>query len=228
MKLLNKAKNHTTNALRLCVALLTFSTVAQAASVNVVHGIDGRSLGADKALPVDIAVNGACALKGVRFTQSSLVELKAGTYKITVHLANGSCSNAAVITQNVTIAEGSYSLVASLTRAGTPQLAAFHNSKDLGFTPVVATRHLAAAGAVSVEYRISDLPRPQTQRISNGKFSSLSILGARFRYTATIFAGSKRNTLAKLTGTARRSYVIYNIVGSKSVGFTVIPETLVP
>jgi hypothetical protein len=92
-----------------------------AATVNVVHGIDGRDLDADASLPVDIAVNGDCALKGVTFTQSAKVELASGDYTITVHPADGACGTTPVITQSVTISdeEGrSFSAVASLTQAG--------------------------------------------------------------------------------------------------------------
>jgi hypothetical protein len=227
MRTYNRIKRQILAAV-MTAGFITTIPSAQAASVNVVHGIDGRSLGADRALPVDIAVNGTCSLKGVTFTQSALVDLKSGTYRVTVHLAGRNCSNAPVITENVMISDRSYSLVASLSRTGSPRLAVFNNSKDLGFTPVVSTRHLAAAGAVTVEYRSPGLTKPDTRRISNGRFSSFGILAPSFKYSGLVFAGSRRNSLAKLTGTARRRYVIYNIVGSADVGFTVISETLAP
>jgi hypothetical protein len=203
---------------------------AQAATVNVVHGINGRDLGATRALPVDIAVNGACALKGVTFTQSALVDLPPATYTITVHPADGNCGTSAVITQSVTIPDDgsrSFSAVASLAQNGTPQLAVFNNSKDIVIPPAVTTRHLAAAGPVFVTYRSPGL-KPQTTRIRNGKFTTLGVLANRFSYSATISAGSKRNAIARLSGVARKQFSIFNIVGSKKSGFTIIAEKLNP
>ena len=57
------------------ISFLGAVPLASAANVNVVHGIDGRDLGLARALPVDIAVNGTCSLKGVKFKESALVEL---------------------------------------------------------------------------------------------------------------------------------------------------------
>jgi hypothetical protein len=221
--------------LYILVTSLAISVVAaaygHAATVNVVHGIDGRDLGAEKSLPVDIAVNGSCALKGVTFTQSAKVDLASGDYTITVHPADGNCGVAPVITQSVAISEEegrSFSAVASLSQNGTPQLAVFNNSRNLGFTPTVSIRHLAVASPVFVTYRSSQLGKPQTSRIRNGKFANLSILTDRFSYSATIAVGSKRKTLARLSGVARRQFIIFNIVGSAKNGLTVIPEKLNP
>jgi hypothetical protein len=199
--------------------------------VNVVHGIDGRDLGAAKELPVDIAVNGGCALKGVRFTQSAQVELTPATYQVTVHPADGKCGLAPVISQSITIPNDqsrSFSAVASLTQSGAARLAVFNNSRELVFTPAIATRHLAAAGPVFVTYRSRDIGKAQTSRIRNGESAKLSVLGPRLIHSVTISAGSRRAQLARLEGTARRKFVIYNVVGSKTNGFSVITETLAP
>jgi hypothetical protein len=180
---------------------------------------------------VDIAVNGSCALKGVRFTQSAKVELATGDYTITVHPADGNCGLPAVITESVEISdeEGrSFSAVASLTKDGNPQLAVFNNSRNLGFTPVVSVRHLAAAMPVSVTFRSSELRKSQTARIRNGKFTNLSVLTDRLPYSVTIADRSRRVTLARLSGVARRQFVIFNVVGSANNGFTIIPEKLNP
>jgi hypothetical protein len=222
---MKKLHNLTSLFIALCA-----SSAAHAATVNVVHGIDGRDLGAAKELPVDIAVNGSCALKGVTFTQSAKVELDPATYTITVHPADGTCGLSPVITQSVTIPNDgsrSFSAVASLTQNGSPRLAVFNNSREIVIPPTVSIRHLAAAGPVFVTYRSPGL-KPQTSRIRNGKFSNLAILTNRFSYSATIAAGSKRNTLARLSGVARKQFSIFNIVGSKENGFTVVAEKLNP
>jgi hypothetical protein len=210
-------------------SLLCILSNAWAANVNIVHGIDGRDLGLARALPVDIAVNGSCVLKGVTFKKSALVELAPATYRITVHVADGACSQSPVISQNVTIDESpSFSLVASLTQTGTPQLSAFNNSRELAIPPTVSVRHLASAAPVSVKFSSPDLLKSQTKRIRNGKATNLSILTNRFNYTINIFSGKNNRTIAKLTGVETKSYSIYNIVGSAKNGFSIIRERLTP
>lgn len=210
-------------------AFLSTSSLASAATVNVVHGIDGRDLGAEQALPVDIAVNGKCALKGVKFKESTIVELAPAAYTITVHLADGSCSKPAVITKQVTIPENVrvFSAVASLSGNGTPQLAIF-NVSELFLPSTVAVRHLAQAGSVTVKFSSPELGSSESTRIRNGKQAKLSVLTDRLPYTANIYPGVSRRSIARLTGVGRRKFTIYNIVGSKKNGFTIISERLAP
>jgi hypothetical protein len=205
------------------------ASTAFAANVNVVHGIDGRDLGLAQELPVDIAVNGACALKGVKFKESTIVELAQGAYTVTVHLADGSCSKPAVITKQITIPEGGrvFSAVASLSSNGTPQLAVF-NVSDLFLPSTVAVRHLAQAGSVSVKFSSPELGSSKTERIRNGKQATLGVLTNRLPYTANIYPGASRRSIARLTGVGRSKFTIYNIVGSKKNGFTIISERLAP
>ena len=208
-----------------------FSTVqlASAANVNVVHGIDGRDLGLEQALPVDIAVNGACALKEVRFKESTIVELAPADYTITIHLADGSCSKPAVITKQVTIPENVrvFSAVASLSSRGAPQLAIF-NVSELFLPSTVSVRHLAQAGGVTVKFSSPELFSSQSTRIRNGKQATLAILSNRVLYTANIYPGASRRSIARLSGVGRSKFTIYNIVGSKKNGFSIISERLVP
>lgn len=205
------------------------ASTALAANVNVVHGIDGRDLGLTKDLPVDIAVNGACALKGVTFKGSTIIELAPATHTITVHLADGSCSQPAVITKQVTIPEGVrvFSAVASLSSIGTPQLAVFMVS-ELFLPSTVAVRHLAQAGSVAVKFSSPELLSSQIKRIRNGKQATLGVLTNRLPYTANIYPGTSQRSIARLTGVGRSKYTIYNIVGSKKNGFTIISERLAP
>jgi hypothetical protein len=219
------------NAIIVLAALALHCGSAHAATVNIVHGIDGRDLGASKELPVDIAVNGTCSLKGVRFTQSAEVELSPATYTVTVHAADGKCGRAPVISQTITIPKDQgrrFSAVASLTESGAPRLAVFNNSDDLLITPATAFRHLAAAGPVSVTFRNRDIGTPQTFRVRNGKTANLGVLGPRLRFSATVTAGSPRKQIARIEGESRRKFVIYNIVGSKTNGFSIITERIVP
>ena len=57
--------------------------------VKVRHSIDGRSLGFNKALPVNVYINGALAIPDFRFGESVSTSLRAGNYTITVTLADG-------------------------------------------------------------------------------------------------------------------------------------------
>jgi len=57
--------------------------------VKVRHSIDGRSLGLNKALPVNVYINGALAIPDFRFGESVSTSMRAGTYTITVTLADG-------------------------------------------------------------------------------------------------------------------------------------------
>jgi hypothetical protein len=57
--------------------------------VTVRHSINGRSLGLPKALPVNVYINGALAIPGFEFGDKVETSLRAGTYTITVTLADG-------------------------------------------------------------------------------------------------------------------------------------------
>lgn len=130
-----------------------FSRTGNGATVYVVHGIDGRDLGADQALPVDVSVNGACALTGFTFkTIAGPLALPAGDYAIAISLANPAapCSNAPVIQATVPFADGERaSVVAHLTEAGAPTASKFENPRPFIF-PAVAARHTAAFSAVDL------------------------------------------------------------------------------
>ena len=56
--------------------------------VYVVHGINGTDLGLSEALPVDVSLNGACALPGFTFGEIvGPLELPVGSYDIAIGLA---------------------------------------------------------------------------------------------------------------------------------------------
>jgi hypothetical protein len=57
--------------------------------VTVRHSINGRSLGLPKALPVNVYINGALTIPGFEFGDKVQTSLRAGTYTITVTLADG-------------------------------------------------------------------------------------------------------------------------------------------
>ena len=57
--------------------------------VTVRHSINGRSLGLPKDLPVNVYINGAMAISGFEFGDKVQTSFRAGTYTITVTLADG-------------------------------------------------------------------------------------------------------------------------------------------
>lgn len=56
-------------------------------NVSVYHGINGRSLGLSKDLPVDVYINGQLAIPGLEFKDRIETSLPAGEYTIMVNLA---------------------------------------------------------------------------------------------------------------------------------------------
>jgi hypothetical protein len=57
--------------------------------VTVRHSIDGRRLGLNKALPVNVYINGGLAIPGFEFGDKVQTSLRGGTYNIAVTLADG-------------------------------------------------------------------------------------------------------------------------------------------
>lgn len=124
--------------------------------VSVIHGINGKDLTLPEALPVDVSVNGACALPGFTFrTITPVLDLPAGSYDIVVRLAAATpCTGTAVIEANdVALADGrSYSIIAHLSAAGAPTASVFENGLRSSFPALVpvSVRHAAQFGAVDV------------------------------------------------------------------------------
>ena len=202
-----------------------------AADVNVVHGIDGRDLGLPRELAVDIAVNGSCALKGVTYTKSAVVELAPATYRVTVHPSNGACTNSPVIDQSVQIpSDGSrkFSLIAHLSASGVPKLSAFNLSRDLVIPPVVSVRHLAFAAPVAVTVNEPQILGGRTTRIRNGKFFNVGSFVNRFPYRLSVSSAKTRAVLARIRGVESKSFRIYNILGSQANGFEIVEERIAP
>jgi len=206
---------------------------AMAADVRVIHGINGKDLGLAKALPVDISVNGSCALKGVTFKQSAKVELGAGDYTIRVFVATGSCSGTPVIEKSVTISQAAekeaFSLVASLSSKGIPRLAVFQNTGNSIVQPGVVVRHLAKTGAVRVRVGLSELGvrlPTSVATIRNGQETTQMVLGATSVRYAVSLEPRASNRVRLPAQEVRRAYGILYVVGSPQNGFSVISETI--
>lgn len=199
--------------------------------VNVVHGIDGRELGAARELPVDIAINGGCALKRVAFSQSAIIDADAGeTYKVTVHPADGKCSATPVISESLTIPNDgttALSVVASLSAKGAPQLAVFNSTpRFFGIELAqVSVRNLVKSQPLFVQFKASPGGTTKRRSIQNGQADYYLDDADRFSYRARVATSAKGTPKFNLTGVASKKMVThYNIVGSAKNGFTVIKE----
>jgi hypothetical protein len=222
--------------------------VCSGADISIIHGINGRDLGASEELPVDVSINDSCVLRRVAFKNSSTIELGAGYYTVRVFGSSTSgCSGTAVIERTVTIPDHiehlSFSLVASLSLSGTPQLALFPNVGGVAGTgPGVTIRHVAKAGGLHARV---ELPAEE----SNGRSTSIALgmvnngeeagysaayvgtargeVGRRYRVALRSGRGvrteGRRPSVVvggKFTSTRRILYV----VGSNATGLTVIGQ----
>jgi hypothetical protein len=219
----------------LALFALASPSIALAAQIQIVHGIDGRDLGLDRSLPVDIAVNGDCILQGVTYTKIAKAELEAGEYSVTIHPSDGSCSQDALLSKDVEIPDvGSftdglqYSIIASVTSTGDPQIAVFDDLQSAPFSRTGAVRHLGKAGQVKVDFKELGKSNRKTARVKNGQTAAFSDFFSisRFSLTAKLSAGNK--TLANLRATLRgNESFIYNIFGSPQNGFKIVRQRLV-
>jgi hypothetical protein len=206
----------------------------ETADVFVVHGIPGLDLGLDPALPVDVSVNGGCALPGFKFGEIvGALELPADSYDIAISLANEAapCSEDPVIEANGLELEagGSYSIVAHLTETGMPTATAFANDTwGNKFFAGVNVFHTAAAPRVDVKLQRGKSRYWQRllQDIGNGEAASSSFFRGKWK-TSILPAGTQDTVFGpvdlKLQGNT--VYLVY-AVGSLGTGtFTLLTTT---
>jgi hypothetical protein len=129
---------------------VTGVSAASGASIYVIHGIPGAG-----GFPVDVSVNGACALPGFTFGQRVGPLNLVGTYSIAVHLPSATpCGGVAAIGPvSLTFADGdNKTIIAHLTEGGAPTASVFDND----FSPTgrgnarIIAHHTAAAPEVDV------------------------------------------------------------------------------
>ena len=163
-------KKHFLVTLVLVLGLVGFAAAQDTAKVYVVHGIPGIDLGLPNALPVDVEIDGACAITNFQFGQVvGPVELPAETYNVAIRLYDetGNCGGAVAIGPvDLTFEAGKiYTVIAHLTDAGAPTASLFTN--DLGPTGRGMTRlivhHTANAPAVDVTVARDPYAPPQAR-----------------------------------------------------------------
>lgn len=200
-------------AASLCLAA---GPAAAAASLIIVHGIPGRALGAtvDPALPVDVSVAGKCLLPGFTFgTITNPIDVPAGTYPVAISLANpiAPCTNSAVISANVAVADGSFSaIVAQISTAGAPAAGVY--PVDVSSVPATKQRFVTihAADAPAVQAKVASEgahPESVSFTIAPGTVNT-QLVPQRYSFVASVFAGSAGFGPLVLQGDGRSLFVI--------------------
>lgn len=203
--------------------------------VYVVHGIPGQDLGLEPALPVDVSVNGACALEGFAFGDIvGPIALPADMYDIAISLANEDdpCGNDPVIDASVELMGGlNYSIVAYLDDGGSPTAGLFEND----VTPTgrgkarLIVQHTANAPAVDISVR-RDGPRSPGLDIydfMNGDQAAAEVRPGEW-YVAIAPAGSDMPVFGPVAVelSPYSAYLVY-AVGSVDTGsFTLLLERI--
>lgn len=126
------------------------------ATVFVVHGIPGIDLMLDPTLPVDVSVNGGCALQGLTFGEViGPLHLPAGSTTVEVRAADpvNPCGNPVLFSATVTLVAGeNATIIAHLNDSGTPVASKFVN--DVSPVPTgqarVIPHHTANAPDVDI------------------------------------------------------------------------------
>jgi hypothetical protein len=213
-------------------SILGSSDARGEAEVFVVHGIPGVDLNLDPTLPVDVSVNGACALPGFTFGQIvGPLSLPQGSYDIAISLANPDvpCGNAAVLGP-VTLAlddDKSYSIVAYLMEDGTPTSGLFENEIGASRGSVfVNVFHTAAAPPVDISLMRGNRGRTAltVNDLANGEEASAMLLAGAYRLM--VFpAGSPDAVFGPTKLTVRRNatgYLVYAVGSLRYNTFTLL------
>lgn len=157
-RLLASRKRRSSLLAAVLILLLGLATApALAADVYVVHAIPGEDLGLDPTLPVDVSVDGGCALPGAVFGDAVFAgALATGPHEIEIRVSDGTCTGALAVTARVdlSIAETA-AIVAHLDANGAPTISKF-TQKVTGLAPGNARlviQHTAAAPAVDLKAR---------------------------------------------------------------------------
>lgn len=198
--------------------------VAFAAKVVVVHGINGKDVASSQELPVDVAVDGNCALVGLTFGGSRLVELAAGSYNITVHPSSGACSTQPLITQTVVVSAdaNNVGLVAHLTDAASPKLTAFVNDSP---KTAIFVNNAARSKRIFAGVGTKRLTVYYGNPLRNGEGIKIAEFANNRRLIVTLIGVSKRRPFYRSPFRSDRSVVVY-LLGSAKNGFLVVSQLI--
>lgn len=206
------------------------ATTSGTAAIYVVHGINGTDIGAAEALPVDVVVNGGCALRGLTFRQiAGPLSLPAGSYNIEVRLANAAapCTGpVAISAAGVPVtARANASIVAHLSSSGAPTASVFSNETTTRHGRARLTaRHTAAFGAVDilVDRRVA------FAGVTNGQQGSAELRPGRHLVAINPAGASTSAWQATLKLRPFTTYIAYAVGTPAKHTFEVILQTLSP
>jgi hypothetical protein len=128
--------------LQLAAFFLALGASALASSnayLYIVQGIPGRDIseGLNPGLPLDVLINGECLIRGLTFDNTSgPLSLAGGTYDVQISESDSlaPCTNAALITSEVTLTAGQSASAVAAISSGQPALELFTDN----LTPVTA------------------------------------------------------------------------------------------
>lgn len=224
--------------LLLVLGLAGFASAGKA-RVYVVHGIPGLDLGLDPTLPVDVEVNGACAIKNFQFGQVvGPLRLPANTYTVAIRLHDptGNCGGAVAIGPvDLKFEAGlSYTVIAHLTDAGAPTASLFTN--DLGPNTLGRSRLIVhhTAWAPAVDVTVSRDPNNTRPKLFIGDFANGDQAMAQFwpgRYYVSL---APAGTVIPVFGPVRlplrpfNTYLVYAVGSLTNNTFTLIIKPVKP
>ena len=92
-------------------------------NLTVTHAINGKDLGLDKDLPVNVFINGSLAIRDFRFGEVVETSLPAGSYEVTVRLPDGTLLESMTIPYGYIPGGLDVDVTARLDGYGAPSLA---------------------------------------------------------------------------------------------------------
>ena len=215
----------------LLITVCAASAAFAGATAYVVHGIPGEDLGLDPNLPVDVSINGDCALEGITFGEIvGPLAFEEDTYDFAIALANADfpCSEDPVIeAPGVLLEDGiNYSIVAHLKEDGDTTASVLINDLSTSRRKTRANvYHLAAAPAVDVKFKSTRYwwYRRLIRDLANGEGESKKLKAG--HYNVKIFpAGSRRPVSDPVSVVFKRNtaYAVYAVGSLKNKTFTLL------
>jgi hypothetical protein len=199
------------------------------ARVTVLHGIRGQDLGLPAELPVDVYVNNALAIEDFVFGGQVTVDLPAGTYAITITLAND--PNPVIEAAVPVGSRERATIVAHLNAGGAPTASkvtarATRAPRHLSVGQFV---HAAAAPAVDGYFKFGNWPPLRLIRgLENGSSKTL-LLNPDATVVAVTPAGSRDIVLGPADispllqgGKAYQFFVVGSVAGAAGNSLTVL------
>ncbi|MHC4726068.1 MAG: DUF4397 domain-containing protein [Planctomycetota bacterium] len=203
------------------------------AIVYVVHGIPGEDLDLDPDLPVDISLNGVCALPEFTFGEiTDALPLTPCVYNVKISLADSAnpCNEPAVIETDVDLFAGSnVTIVAHLSEIGEPTASVFANQLGMGScfmkSPSVV-HHTAAAPTVDVMFK-RGRRRLKLEGLSNGDQGIIATWPGRWQGSITP-AGSNDPVFGPFDQWLknRNAYFFYAVGSLDNETFTILQNEI--